>query len=237
MAMKKKFLGLAMAAMVALPATSVYATGTSSENVPPKLVEGQTPEASEVSTEINVNGEVLNNKNQSGKIQVEIPTAMAFKVDKEGVITGPNYQVKNLGANDVKIYVSSFAKKDGNIEIHTAQDITKDIYGTTSPEHDTAESGSKTLTRKHVSLILEGTGGAKVDLGEIAVGEQEQADNEKAKVVVTVPGGGSGIRTMKITGQSGKAADRDLDDTTNIDKNGTSGNFTLSFKITKVTPA
>lgn len=209
MAMKKKFLGLALAAAVALPATGVYANGTTSNGATHNLIQSASPQDQSVETTIPVNGEVLNRDNQSGKIQVEIPTAMAFAVKSDSEIEGTQYEVRNLGAASIDIFVASFTKSTGNINIRTKTEISGDTGGTI-------------YTRKDVSLILKGSAnGTKksVDLGEINQGQTSE------KQVATIPANDN--QTITLTGTAGKKEDSDLD------KSGTDGSFNLSFRISK----
>lgn len=209
MAMKKKFLGLALATMVAMPATGVYANGTTSNGATHNLIQSANPQDQSVETTIPVNGEVLNSENKSGKIQVEIPTAMAFAVKSDSKIEGTQYEVRNLGADSIDISVASFTKSTGNIDIHTATEISGD-------------TGGATYTRKDVSLILNGSAnGAKksVDLGKINQGQM--SENQ----VATIPANGN--QTITLTGTAGTKDDQDLD------KSGTDGSFNLSFRISK----
>ena len=209
MAMKKKFLGLALAAAVALPATGVYANGTTSNGATHNLIQSASPQDQSVETTIPVNGEVLNRENKSGKIQVEIPTAMAFAVKSDSEIEGTQYEVRNLGAASIDIFVASFTKSTGNINIRTETEISGDTGGTT-------------YTRKDVSLILKGSAnGTKksVDLGEINQGQTSE------KQVATIPANDN--QTITLTGTAGKKEDSDLD------KSGTDGSFNLSFRISK----
>lgn len=211
MAMKKKFLGLALATMVALPATGVYAAETASQNVGYKNVESDRANDTETSTTIDVNGEVLNANNQSGKIQVEIPTAMAFTVRANSTVDGPDYKVTNLGSNSIDISVSSFEPDAGsNIFIKTAEEITQ----------DTTTTSNAIFTRNYVSLTLNGSGGEKVDLGKV---NQGVASTNK-KLATIAP---SDVETITLTGAAGIKPDE------SIDKTGTNGSFKLAFKITK----
>lgn len=209
MAMKKKFLGLALAAAVALPATGVYANGTTSNGATHNLIQSASPQDQSVETTIPVNGEVLNSDNKSGKIQVEIPTAMAFAVKSDSKIEGTQYEVRNLGADSIDISVASFTKSTGNIDIHTETEISNDRDGAT-------------YTRKDVSLILNGSVKdvkKSVDLGKINQGQM--SDNQ----VATIPANSN--QTITLTGTAGTKNDQDLD------KSGTDGSFNLSFRISK----
>lgn len=216
MAMKKKFLGLALATMVALPATGVYAAETASQNVGYKNVESDRANDTETSTTIDVNGEVLNANNQSGKIQVEIPTAMAFTVRANSTVDGPNYKVTNLGSNSIDISVSSFEPDAGsNIFIKTAEEIKQD---TTTASGVTSNAR---FTRNYVSLTLNGSGGKEVDLG--AVNQGVASTNKKLATIAP-----SDVETITLTGTAGIKPDE-----SGIDKTGTNGSFKLAFKITK----
>lgn len=210
MAMKKKFLGLALAAAVALPATGVYANGTTSNGATHNLIQSASPQDQSVETTIPVNGEVLNSENKSGKIQVEIPTAMAFAVKSDSKIEGTQYEVRNLGADSIDISVASFTKSTGNIDIHTATEISDDAAGGT------------TYTRKDVSLILNGSandGKKSVDLGKINQGQMSE------NKVATIPANSN--QTITLTGTAGTKTDQ------NLNKSGTDGSFNLSFRISK----
>lgn len=218
MAMKKKFLGLALATMVALPATSAYAAGSTTTTQNSQTITSTNVGDTEVSADVEVNGEVFTKANESGKIQVEIPTAMTFAVTANSKIEGPRYEINNLGADEIEVSVSSFTQSDGNMTIHTADEITT----------DTSASGGATLNRSHVSLILNGNskGTAKtVDLGKVANGELL---SDSQKQVATIAS--KTKQTITLTGTAGTKTDE------TIDKSGTSGNFNLSFKIKKVQP-
>ncbi len=218
MAMKKKFLGLALATMVAMPATSAYAAGSTTTTQNSQTITSTNASDSEVSADVDVNGEVLTQANESGKIQVEIPTAMTFAVKADSKIEGPRYEINNLGADSIDVYVSSFTESDGNMTIHTENEISSDSTG----------GGTATLNRSHVSLILNGNSKGvvkKVDLGKVAKG---QLSSETEKQVATITS--KTKQTITLTGTAGTKED------TELDKSGTSGNFNLSFKIKKVQP-
>ena len=106
MAMKKKFLGLAMAAMVALPASSAYAANnTLTGNLNDTLTQ-----------DVKVSGSVKNNQGvaPAGKIEVELPTTMSFTVDQTGNFQGVNYQVKNNSAVPISVAVSDFRETNND---------------------------------------------------------------------------------------------------------------------------
>ena len=146
MAMKKKFLGLAMAAMVALPATSAYAAPIiMGEN------ESQTHNVKVDGTVVGKNGEI-----PAGKISVELPTAMSFTVHEDSTLTAADYTVNNKGSVPVQVSVSSFNKTEGTITVKKKTDL---------------ETNKASLDRSNIYLELNGTvGGAskKIDLGGLA---------------------------------------------------------------------
>ena len=109
MAMKKKFLGLAMAAMVALPAAA-YADTTFQWN------EGQSQ-----NVDVTVTGSVKSSTGiaQQGKLEVELPVSMDFSVDQNGTFTGTSYSVTNRSQSKVAVSVANFTEenKHGGITI------------------------------------------------------------------------------------------------------------------------
>lgn len=205
MAMKKKFLGLALAAAVALPATGVYADTTDTINI---------GENESRTHQVTVNGSVLgkNGSVPAGRIEVELPTAMQFTVHEDGQLTGVEYTVNNSGSVPVQVLVSSFQKTEGDIKIKTKQEIA---------------SGVDTLDRSNVNLQLNGVVGGQstsIDLGNL--------DHEDDKRILTVSNETSGVITL--TGTAGKQKLKDgSEQPEGIDKDGTTGKFSLIFKIQK----
>ena len=93
MAMKKKFLGLALATMVAIPATSVYATGTTGTTQDTQKIES---EANSENVTVPVTGTVTNKQGEAPqKIEVELPSKMAFIVDENGDVAETTYKISN----------------------------------------------------------------------------------------------------------------------------------------------
>ncbi len=101
MTMKKRFLGLALAAMVAVPATTAYASNR-------VTIQGQ--EGRPLTQEVTVNGTVNTNTGLApeGKIEVELPTTLSFTVDKNGSVQGANYEVTNNSSKSVIVSVKQF---------------------------------------------------------------------------------------------------------------------------------
>lgn len=150
MAMKKKFLGLAMAAAIALPASSVYANNTTI-----------TMDETDTRTHnVQVSGTVTNKKGTvpAGKIQVELPTTMSFSVDQNGKFTGCDFEVSNKSNIPVNVSVTEFKPSNGN--------ITLEQKSFTKADKD----------RSHVSLVLNGRvkgADTDVDLSDIATSGTE----------------------------------------------------------------
>lgn len=201
MAMKKKFLGLALAAAVALPATSAYAA---------PIIMGENESQNH---EVRVDGTVLGKKGEvpSGKISVELPTAMQFTVHEDSTLTAANYTVNNTGSVPVQVSVSSFNKTNGSITVKKKNDL----------------QGSKSsLDRSNIYLELNGNVGGTtktIDLGNLS----EESD----KRILTVGAQTDGVITL--TGAAGEQAVESSGNPDGVDKNGASGEFSLIFRIQK----
>ena len=191
MAMKKKFLGLALATMVALPATGVYAAETASQNVGYKNVESDRANDTETSTTIDVNGEVLNANNQSGKIQVEIPTALSFTITSKGNLKTADYQITNKSSIPISVSVAQFIDTTVNrgIKIHPM------------------EENISTLDRSNLHLELVGDNGRTVDLGKYINKDIEILSLDASQT-----------KNVTLRGESGKAPSKDIDDNGLSDK-------------------
>ena len=89
MAMKKKFLGLAMAAAIALPASSAYAANNDTT-----LIFDDTDSRNH---QVKVTGSITKDDGAApaGKIQVELPTTMSFTVNQNGNFKSADYIVNN----------------------------------------------------------------------------------------------------------------------------------------------
>lgn len=201
MAMKKKFLGLALATMVALPATSAYAA--------PNVIMGENDTQTH---SVTVSGAVKSSTGQlpEGRIEVELPTAMAFTVHENSSLTAPTYSVKNTGSVGVKVEVANFQKTSGNI---TVKDKT------------TFDNDKTSLDRSNIYLQLNGNvkGNAKeVDLGNLA-NLTRQGDRD----ILTVAAGTDGV--IQLSGAAGELKTPG----TSVESNGASGEFSLIFKIQK----
>ena len=111
MAMKKKFLPLLMAGMVVVGTTGLVNADTTT------TVTGNDTET--LQSNVTVSGSVTTNQGEApaGKITVELPTKMAFAVDKVGNLKGGTYTVKNSSKDAIDVYVAEFTKTSGNIDV------------------------------------------------------------------------------------------------------------------------
>lgn len=224
MAMKKKFLGLAMAAAIAIPATSVYATGTAGTTSATQDTQTIESEANSKNVTVPVTGTVTNNKGEAPqKIEVELPSKMAFIVDQSGDVAETTYKISNKSQNvDLELSVGAFT---GGL---TSTDGTGN--GIQLVPQSKMESSRESLYRNQVSLELSNTdadGGKKaVDLGNY---RSLNADGKKLGKI------GAGQNTLlKLTGQGGKNTTTPSSDKSDVDSKGAEQKFDLVFSITKV---
>lgn len=175
MAMKKKFLPLLMAGMVVVGTTGLVNADTTTATVTGN--DTQTLQSS-----VTVSGSVSNKQGQApdGKITVELPTKMAFAVDKVGNLTGGTYTVKNSSKDAIDVYVAEFTKTSGDI------DVKETITGTDN--------------RSKVKLELTGNEGT-VNLADSSL---NTSANDGIKVANIE---GNNTRNITLAGEAGKAED------------------------------
>lgn len=175
MAMKKKFLPLLMAGMVVVGTTGLVNADTTTTTVTGN-------DTQTLQSNVTVSGSVSNNQGEApeGKITVELPTKMAFAVDKVGNLTGGTYTVKNSSKDAIDVYVSEFRKTSGDIEVK--QTISSD-----------------TDNRSKVKLELTGNA-ATVNLAD----SQLNGTGDGVKVA-NVKGNNTG--NITLAGQAGTATD------------------------------
>lgn len=149
MAMKKKFLGLAMAAMVALPAAAYADTFQWNEGVTKDV-------------EVTVSGSVKNANGLApqGKLEVELPVSMDFSVDQNGTFVGTSYKVTNKSQHNVGVSVANFSETDPNGGI------------TILPTSQSSSIDSK--GRDNVIIALVGDNKEYVDLGEFSTHKNKE---------------------------------------------------------------
>ena len=147
MAMKKKFLALAMAAMVALPAAAYADTF--------RWDEGQRK-----NVDVTVTGSVKNSTGiaPQGKLEVELPVSMEFSVDQNGIFTGTSYNVTNKSQSNIGVSVANFSETNAQGGINILQISDKDTI---------AAKG-----RENVIMALVGDNNQYVDLGNFNKGTE-----------------------------------------------------------------
>lgn len=217
MAMKKKFLGLALAAAVALPATTAYAANDT------QSIEMGKNETQNV--EVPVSGSIRNKQGQApeGRIEVELPTKMAFTVDEEGNLSRTNYTIQNRSKDEsIDVSVASFsggstatAGGSDGIKLHPSNTVTGD-------------RGNK--YRNEIELKLTN---AQDALKSVDLGGFKNISNENEKLLATVkPGGTNSIVLSGVAGTK-PSEHATSDDGTDVDTKGTSEEFNLVFSIKK----
>ena len=136
---------------------------------------------------VKVSGTVTKSDGNSpaGKIQVELPTAMAFTVDQNGNFNSATYTVSNKSSVGISVSVSEFRDTNQNSGI-TVKPISEDI---------------SSLDRSNLHLALVGNNGKYVDLGDTITDSKELLD---------VKASNSSI--IQLLGESGKAEVQEVDD-------------------------
>lgn len=183
MAMKKKFLPLLMAGMVVVGTTGLVNADTTT-------VTGNDTET--LQSNVTVSGTVSNQDGTApeGKITVELPTRMAFAVDKKGNLTGGTYTVKNSSKEGVDVYVAEFKKTAGTI------DLVENIVSGTS-------------NRGQVKLTLTGDQGNDVNLKNIETNPQdtllaEIGANDSESIILGGEAGTQPNATIDSNGATGQ---------------------------------
>ena len=196
MSMKKKFLALALAGMVAMPVVANASGQTNTIDIGKNEVGGAS---------VTLTGSVDSDSGQApaGRIQVELPSAVTFSVDKDGIFTAPtNFEINNTGQEAIKVEVTEFIQSKPD----TGSD--KGIV--------VVEKGSSTLAsanRTNMSLVLVGADG-EADLSQVK-------PSSPVKVFSNITGGTK--QTLTLRGQVGQ--------TTGGVAQGVSEDFTVKFRI------
>ncbi|MFQ7438666.1 hypothetical protein [Romboutsia timonensis] len=212
MAMKKKFLGLAMAAMVAMPATTAFAATPEGY----KSIEMGETETQQV--QIPVTGSIKNKDGQApaGRIEVELPTKMAFTVDENGTFHNTTYTVQNKSSNvNIDLSVASFsggsdsAGKSTGIKLHPGGTIT-----------DPSQN-----YRNEIELKLTNSkDGKSVDLGKF-----NTLSGDDTKLATIEAGQTNSIVLSGVAGS--KESKTQIPGGEDVDTKGASENFNLVFEI------
>lgn len=214
MAMKKKFLGLAMAAMVALPATSVYAANDT------QSVEMGKNDTQNVT--VPISGTIRNHQGQApeGRIEVELPTKMAFTVDQDGNLPSTTYTIQNR-SQDVSIDVSVASFSGGSTATAGGSD------GIKLHQSGTVTGHREDKYRNEIELKLTNAkdSSKNIDLGNF------KSLNESQRLLATVASGET--NSIVLSGVAGKKTSNDVSGDSTVDSKGATEDFNLVFSIKK----
>lgn len=144
----------------------------------------QGDDTSTLNANVTINGVVTKSDGTApdGKIQVEVPTSIAFAVNKSGELNSATFKIKNDSAVAVEVSVSSFVETKENAGITvwpSGEDLT-----------------NKDRSNIHLKLVGQDT----VDLGE----------KTTANRVLTVVSASS-TETVHLIGDTGKASGEEVD--------------------------
>ena len=208
MAMKKRFLGLAMAAMVAMPATSVHAFNANGDTLTGNETETMTQN-------VTVTGEVKSNQGTvaQGRLEVVLPTSMAFSVDQNSNFTNVDYSVTNNSPCDITVGVQQFSETN-----------TKTDEGIVLKDKDTDMS---TLARNNVQMALVGDNGSGSTRRYVDVGAASTQSLTQPTDILDVPS--NQTKVIQLLGNAGKDKSQD---STKV-QNGTTETFTVVFAVKK----
>ena len=206
MAMKKRFLGLAMAAMVAMPASSAYAWTANGDTL--------TGNNTDIMTQnVTVTGDIKSSQGTvaQGRLEVILPTTMAFSIDQSGNFTNVNYKVTNNSPEAISVGVQQFRK-------------TKTTGGMTLKNKDTSDMDNLTRDNVQMALVGDNNGGTTryVDLGDSAT-----QNLQTTKPLIDVESKQTGI--IQLLGKAGKNTTSEPATL----QNGITEQFTIVFEVKK----
>ena len=206
MAMKKRFLGLAMAAMVAMPASSAYAWTASGETLTGNDTETMTQN-------VTVTGEVKSSQGTvaEGRLEVVLPTSLAFSVDQNGNFTNVNYDVTNNSKCPITVGVQQFSETN-----------TKDNEGIVLKDKN--ENMSQ-LARNNVQMALVGDNGDTGSKRYVDLGAASTQSLATPVEILDVPS--NQTKAIQLLGAAGKNKDADSPTV----QNGTTETFTVVFAV------
>lgn len=173
--LRKKLLSLGLASVmvagVAIPANAQIITGDDTKTL---------------DANVTVTGTVSDNQGTApqGKLQVEVPTSLAFSVDQSSNFTGTTFTIDNQSATAINVSVGSFkeTKPDDGIKVVAkGTDMTEEnrasVIMRLSGDADIDLGG--TIDSNQVLKRIEATSSANIQLlGE--AGTKEDADNVDA---------------------------------------------------------
>lgn len=209
MAMKKRFLGLAMAAMVAMPASSAYAWTASGDTLTGNNTDTMTQT-------VTVTGDIKSSQGTvaQGRLEVILPTTMAFSIDQSGNFTDVAYKVTNNSLEAISVGVQQFRK-------------TKTNGGMTLKDKNTTSSEMNNLTRDNVQMALVGDNGSGTTPRYVDLGNPETQNLQITKPLIDVESKKTGI--IQLLGNAGKNTDPDKPEL----QNGITEQFTIVFEVKK----
>ena len=214
MAMKKKFLGLALAAAVALPATTAYAANDT------QSVEMGKNDTQNVT--VPISGTIRNHQGQApeGRIEVELPTKMAFTVDQDGNLPSTTYTIQNR-SQDVSIDVSVASFSGGSTATAGGSD------GIKLHQSGTVTGHREDKYRNEIELKLTNAkdSSKNIDLGNF------KSLNESQRLLATVASGET--NSIVLSGVAGKKTSDDVSGDSTVDSKGATEDFNLVFSIKK----
>lgn len=217
MAMKKKFLGLALAAAVALPATTAYAA-----NDTQSIEMGKTDTKN---VTVPISGTIRNKDGQApeGRIEVELPTKMAFTVDEEGKLPSTTYTIQNR-SQEVAIDVSVATFSGGSTATAGGSN------GIKLHPSGTVSSNPSDKYRNEVELKLTN---AQDPAKSVDLGNFKNISNESEKLLAKVKSGQTNSIVLSGVAGTKPSEHATSDDGTDVDTKGTSEEFNLVFSIKK----
>ena len=208
MAMKKKFLGLAMAAMVALPATSVYAWDKNGDTLSGN-------ESDVMTQDVTVTGEVKSNQGTvaQGRLEVVLPTSMAFSIDQKGNFTNVDYKVTNNSPTAISVGIQQFRETIAN--------------GGITLKDENATSDMATLPRNNVQMALVGDNGGSGSKRYVDLGASATQNLTSTQPLIDVESKQTGI--IQLLGNAGKDTSSESPEL----QKGMTEKFTVVFEVKK----
>lgn len=213
--MKKKLLSLVLAgAMVASTSVSAFATTTQNKVI-------NSYEEGKNSANVTIDGSVDSDTGQqaAGTISVSIPTALQFRVDKDGNVNGASIDVVNNGLDEVEVIAAEFIDNTPNgITINSPSEFER--------------SNRSSKSRKDVVLWIEGNNGGERAYFNPSEGNgicNEDGENKSSGIVVSTlskKDDGRNTDTIRLDGYAGT--------TTGQVPNALTDKFTLRLKVKKV---
>lgn len=208
MAMKKRFLGLAMAAMVAMPASSAYAWTANEDTLTGNNTETMTQN-------VTVTGDIKSSQGtvSQGRLEVILPTTMAFSIDQSGNFTDVNYKVTNNSPEAISVGVQQFrkTKATGGMTLHD--------------EHETTSMA--TLGRDHVQMALVGDNGGGDTTRYVDLGASATQNLTSTQPLINVESKQTGI--IQLLGNAGKNTSNESPEL----QKGITEQFTIVFEVKK----